>query len=208
MEKLKCNSCGGEMTIDESKEYATCKYCGMKYKLNDDLNVNIKIDDSVKDVLNTGLSTAKHFSLFMLFPIIVFIIIIATAIIFTFKTSNENKDFFNDAEEKINDMYDDIKNNNEVDVDIDDVSKARFNLYFTNQNGTQYKMLVENLLDHIIDSNKKYNRKIVLVYGDISTTDENEIINIKHKLDKPKYEVRIDYDSNGYVNKITIEDIN
>ena len=208
MEKLKCNSCGGEMTIDESKEYATCKYCGMKYKLNDDLNVNIKIDDSVKDVLNTGLSTAKHFSLFMLFPIIVFIIIIATAIIFTFKTSNENKDFFNDAEEKINDMYDDIKNNNEVDVDIDDVSKARFNLYFTNQNGTQYKMLVENLLDHIIDSNKKYNRKIVLVYGDISTTDENEIINIKHKLDKPKYEVRIDYDSDGYVNKITLEDIN
>lgn len=208
MEKLKCNSCGGEMTIDESKEYATCKYCGMKYKLNDDLNVNIKIDDSVKDVLNTGLSTAKHFSLFMLFPIIVFIIIIATAIIFTFKTSNENKDFFNDAEEKINNMYDDIKNNNEVDVDIDDVSKARFNLYFTNQNGTQYKMLVENLLDHIIDSNKKYNRKIVLVYGDISTTDENEIINIKHKLDKPKYEVRIDYDSDGYVNKITLEDIN
>ena len=208
MEKLKCNSCGGEMTIDESKEYATCKYCGMKYKLNDDLNVNIKIDDSVKDVLNTGLSTAKHFSLFILFPIIVFIIIIATAIIFTFKTSNENKDFFNDAEEKINDMYDDIKNNNEVDVDIDDVSKARFNLYFTNQNGTQYKMLVENLLDHIIDSNKKYNRKIVLVYGDISTTDENEIINIKHKLDKPKYEVRIDYDSDGYVNKITLEDIN
>ena len=208
MEKLKCNSCGGEMTIDESKEYATCKYCGMKYKLNDDLNVNIKIDDSVKDVLNTGLSTAKHFSLFMLFPIIVFIIIIATAIIFTFKTSNENKDFFNDAEEKINNMYDDIKNNNEVDVDIDDVSKARFNLYFTNQNGTQYKMLVENLLDHIIDSNKKYNRKIVLVYGDISTTDENEIINIKHKLDKTKYEVRIDYDSDGYVNKITLEDIN
>lgn len=208
MEKLKCNSCGGEMTIDESKEYATCKYCGMKYKLNDDLNVNIKIDDSVKDVLNTGLSTAKHFSLFMLFPIIVFIIIIATAIFFTFKTSNENKDFFNDTEEKINDMYDDIKNNNEVDVDIDDVSKARFNLYFTNQNGTQYKMLVENLLDHIIDSNKKYNRKIVLVYGDISTTDENEIINIKHKLDKPKYEVRIDYDSDGYVNKITLEDIN
>ena len=66
MRKLKCNSCGGEMTIDETKEYATCKYCGMKYKLNDDLNVNIKIDDSVKDVLNTGLSTAKHFSLFML----------------------------------------------------------------------------------------------------------------------------------------------
>lgn len=199
MEKLKCNSCGGEMTIDESKEYATCKYCGMKYKLNDDLNVNIKIDDSVKDVLNTGLSTAKHFSLFMLFPIIVFIIIIATAIFFTFKTSNENKDFFNDAEEKINDMYNNQK---------DDISKYSFNFQFEDENGTRQKIFVEDLLDDIIGSNKKYNRKIVLVYGDISATDENEIINIKHKLDKSKYEVRIDYDSDGYVNKITLEDIN
>lgn len=199
MKKLKCDSCGAEMIIDESEEYATCKYCGMKYKLNDDLNVNLKLDDSVKDVLNTGLSTAKHFSLFMLFPIIIFIIIIALAIFFTYKESNENKDFFNDAEEKINDMYNNQK---------DDISKYSFNFQFEDENGTRQKIFVEDLLDDIIGSNKKYNRKIVLVYGDISTADENEIINIKHKLDKPKYEVRIDYDSDGYVNKITIEDIN
>jgi len=33
MEKLKCESCGANLEIDENKEYATCKYCNLKYKL-------------------------------------------------------------------------------------------------------------------------------------------------------------------------------
>ena len=35
MKKLRCSSCNGELTLDENKEYATCNYCGTKYKLKE-----------------------------------------------------------------------------------------------------------------------------------------------------------------------------
>ena len=76
MEKLKCSSCGAELEVEENKEYAKCNHCGARYKLNEDLNVNIKLDDNIKEVLNNGLGTAKHVSKFFFIPIIIFIIII------------------------------------------------------------------------------------------------------------------------------------
>ena len=58
MEKLKCSSCGGEITVDDDKEYGTCPYCGTKYKLNKDVNVNIlsTLDVNVDDSLLLGSS--------------------------------------------------------------------------------------------------------------------------------------------------------
>ena len=49
---------------------------------------------------------------------------------------------------------------------------------------------------------------ITVIYKDNETTDPEEIIKIKHSLDdKKKYEIKLDYDDDGYVNKVTIEDI-
>ena len=31
MKPLKCDMCNGELVMDESGEFATCLYCGMKY---------------------------------------------------------------------------------------------------------------------------------------------------------------------------------
>jgi DNA-directed RNA polymerase subunit M/transcription elongation factor TFIIS len=45
MEKLKCTSCGGHLDVEENKEYAVCKHCGARYKLNEDININIKVND-------------------------------------------------------------------------------------------------------------------------------------------------------------------
>ena len=49
---------------------------------------------------------------------------------------------------------------------------------------------------------------ITVIYKDKETTDPDTIVEIKHSLnDRNKYEVKLDYDNDGYVNKITLEDI-
>ena len=64
-------------------------------------------------------------------------------------------------------------------------------------------------MDDIVTNNKTNKSHIItVVYNDITTTEEKEIKEIRNKLsDRKDYDVSLDYDSNGYVNKFTIEDI-
>ena len=102
---------------------------------------------------------------------------------------------------------------NEVENTINKVkekiSKSYFNSKFESQSGTKSKFLTEPLLDDIVTNNKtNKDMLITLIYKDQETTDPDTIIEIKHSLsDKKKYEIKIDYDDDGYVNRITIEDI-
>jgi len=178
MEKLKCSSCGGHLEIEENKEYAKCKYCGARYKLNEDLNVNIKLDDNMKEILNNGFGTVQKFSKFAIIPMAI-IFVIATFIIITIATS------FNSSS---------------------DGSKNMFNIHLEHQGGTKSAFFLESTLDDIIQSNKTHNRKVALVFEGKETTDEKEIIDIKHSL-SGTYEVSINYDDKGYVNKIIVEKI-
>ena len=152
MEKLKCSSCGGHLEIEENKEYAVCKYCGARYKLNKDLNVNIKLDDNMKEVLNNGLGTAKHVSKFFFIPIIIFIIVIFAIVIY-------------------NSLTFDSKTN-----------KSSFNFQFSLVSGTKDAFFVNTTLDKIIESNNTHGRKVALVFDGKETTDKSEILEIKHSL--------------------------
>ena len=183
MEKLKCSSCGGHLDVEENKEYALCKHCGARYKLNEDLNVNIKLDDNMKEVLNNGLGTVQHFSKFMIVPIVMFIIIF---IIMSFNIF------------RIFGGRDSLKK---------ETDKSSFNFTFSHENGTKSALFLESTLDDIIQSNKTHDRKVALVFEGKETTDEKEIIDIKHSL-SGTYEVSINYDDKGYVNKIIVEKIN
>ncbi len=118
MKKLKCTSCGGNLKVDENKEYATCEYCETKYKLNDDMTINIKLDDSIKDNLTKA-------SKFMAVPIIIFAIIFITSvgIIITviFKSNaNFDKNRFNNQFIYMNGTQDKIF----VDNLLDSVSES------------------------------------------------------------------------------------
>ena len=178
MKKLRCTSCNGELTVDENKEFATCNYCGTKYKLNDDMTINIKLDDNAKELLNTGKKAAK----FMVIPFIMFAIIFITVAVIIFVTSRKSQN---------------------------DFEKNRFNNQFIYKNGTQYKMFVENLIDNIDESNKKNDKhQVVVVYNDKEITQSNDLVDFKHSLNNMKYEVIFNYDKDGYINKIVIEDIN
>ena len=99
MEKLKCESCGGDLLVDDDKEYATCPYCGTKYKLNDDVNVNIKMDNVMKNAIDTRDVVAKRFSKIMIIPIVFFIIIFCTIVFMSIKSIRD----FKEEEDKIGD---------------------------------------------------------------------------------------------------------
>lgn len=190
MKKIKCTSCGGEMTIDSNKEYATCNYCGTKYKLNEDVNININIDEDVKEVLNKGISHIGKIRIFIFIPIIIFVLI-ALISVFTFnKTSN-------DISENMNEDFNNIR---------DEYNITAFNGPFELYSGTQNSLFTKELLNEIITNNQKNKNQLInVIYNETITTDVNEIMNIQNALNNENYTILFDYDDKGYINKVTIK---
>lgn len=89
------------------------------------------------------------------------------------------------------------------------INKDSFNATLEIYSGTEYGSNVGNLLDKVVTSNKTNTDHIItVIYKETTTTSEDEIVNIKHSLDKmTEYEVSLDYDANGYINKVTVKDI-
>lgn len=97
----------------------------------------------------------------------------------------------------------------EIANDVESSDVKVFNNNFELRTGTQNKTGIEHLLDDIVTNNKTEKNHIIKVtYNQTTTSDPNSIVEIKHSLDDNKdYEVSADYDSNGFINKITIKDI-
>ena len=192
MEKLKCSSCGGDIVVDDDKEYGTCPHCGTKYKLNKDINFNIRIDDNTKEVLNEGYGSFSRLFILIIIPIVAFIVF--GIVIFSMNAVDSKNNLHNkykqDTEEKDNSF-----------------EKNVFNLKFIGSNGTQNDFFLKHIFDNIIESNKTNDRKIVLVFDGKEVTEENEIIEIKHSL-SGDYEVSLNYDNEGFINKIVVNKIN
>lgn len=200
MKKLKCTSCGGAMTIDANHEYATCNYCGMKYKLNEDVNININVDDDIKNVFHNGMSHVGKFKYFLFIPIILFVIIVLINVFAFNKISNNMIDNsnFDESYKEDNEALEKLQSQQSIYM---------FNMNFETLSGTQSKFFVEILLGEVITSNQKNkNQLISVIYKENNTTDVNEIINIQKSLDSEKYIVVFDYDDKGYINKVTISE--
>lgn len=92
---------------------------------------------------------------------------------------------------------------------FEDFDKNSFNNQFEMRTGTQYGTFVSSLLDDVITNNKTNSDYLIeVVFGEVATTTPDEIKNIKRNLDNfTDYEVSLDYDNDGYANKITIEEI-
>lgn len=96
----------------------------------------------------------------------------------------------------------------EADMNEDNIKN--FNTNFEKYSGTQSKFFINELLDDINTNNKtNSNKKIDVAYKETITSEEKEIIKIKHNLGDnfKSYEVILDYDEEGFVNKVTIEKI-
>ncbi len=168
------------MVIDNNKEFASCPYCKSKVKLNSTHNINIKLDDSLKDFVKPPK--------WIFIPFTIIFIIILTIFFFTFKNIRDTQ--------------------NDTGKTTYSISKSMHNMDFEPYSGTQEKFFIEKLLDNTVTNNKtNHDLTISVKYKEKETSDPDEIIKIKHELENKKYEIKLDYNEDGYVIKINIEDI-
>ncbi|NCA96434.1 MAG: hypothetical protein EOM74_05585 [Methanomicrobia archaeon] len=149
--------------------------------------------EKIKKAGKKGLKIAKGIGIGYLalicFIVIVFVTIFTFGIVNMIKTSQE----FDKTEKQT------AESSNSFDTQA-------FNGTFEQYNGTQPASFVKDLLENVVTNNKtKPNHIITIVTGDQSMTAADEITTYKKSLADKEYEVSLDYDANGYVNKITIE---
>ena len=152
----------------------------------------------MKEVLNNGLETTKHFSKFMVIPVIAFIVIFVIVLVSMFKTAGSYEQRVSDSKSEFDQKVEETKN---------EAKKHSFNFQFFGANGTKSAFFLESTFDEIVQSNKTHDRKVSLVFDGKEIIDESEIINIKHSLDG-EYEVSLNYDDEGYINKVVVDKIN
>lgn len=87
--------------------------------------------------------------------------------------------------------------------------KRSFNSYYEDRAGTERGHRVISVLETVVTNNKTNKEHIVTVsYNGKTASEEQGIVEIKYSFDKvTEYEVSLDYDEQGFVNKITITDI-
>lgn len=92
-------------------------------------------------------------------------------------------------------------------------SKYSFNSTFEMNQGTKSGMFAKSQVDNVVKNNKKDKEHLIEVIFDGTSygTAPSNISNVKNKLQEfngykfQEYEISLDYDDNGYVNKVTIE---
>lgn len=87
-------------------------------------------------------------------------------------------------------------------------NKTSFNSVLEMYSGKEMGHSVTSLLDKVITSNKTNpDYLITVIYGSTNSNDTDAIKSIEKSLDVwTYYDVTLDYDENGYVNKITIKE--
>ena len=133
-------------------------------------------------------------------------------------TYNKNYEEYKEYESEVNSQIDDVFNR--VFSDIEDSKKEtndtkkqmeidNFNSQIELYSGTAPKVFAETVLDNIVTSNKKNDRKISVKYNKTKTKDATEIKNIKKKIhnmsDFVSFDISCEYDKDGYIYEVIIE---
>lgn len=159
-------------------------------ELTDD---NLKIDD-VPDSDGTEKRPRRWLLVILIILALAIVVVLLNKIVMDKKNnkdSNDNNGIFN--------IFDQEKSK---------VSQNSFNNKFEFYAGTIYGSRVSYLFDEVIENNKKNKDQLVkVIYEETSTTDSTEIKNLKKKFDSwTKYEVSFEYNDDGYIYEILIED--
>ena len=196
--ELKCKNCGAQLKVEEGTSQVKCEFCGSTFSVDDAYNEAYKYTKGVlkarseqmeedfnkaQDLMDSFIG--KPSRVFSIAFVVIFILIFAFIgyhMYVGFSDSRNSRDSF------------------EIDS---------FNTPYETDAGKRSGFFIVGTLDDIVTNNKTNKSHIItVVYNDITTTEEKEIKEIRNKLsDRKDYDVSLDYDSNGYVNKYTIEDI-
>ena len=200
--ELKCKNCGAQLKVEEGTSQVKCEFCGSTFSVDDAYNEGYKYTKGVlkarseqmeedfnkaQDLMDSFIG--KPSRVFSIAFVAIFILIFGFIgyRIYTTFTDNEK----------------------EVETTHDSFEVNSFNTPYETDAGKRSGFFIVGTLDDIVTNNKTNKSHIItVVYNDITTTEEKEIKEIRNKLsDRKDYDVSLDYDSNGYVNKYTIEDI-
>ena len=174
-------------------------YQGAKEYVSDKEN-----QEKMKNAGRKGLKIAKGIGIgYLVFAGIGIIMVIAVFILVFSQFFRINKE--GDA---IRDRADDIINRSidTIDNGYNQMNADNFNDDIEDYSGTQYGSSVTDLLDTVVTTIKKNtDHSITVIYGTVNTSKAEEITTLKKQFDDAsQYEVSLDYDSNGYINKVTI----
>ncbi len=138
---------------------------------------------------------------YLVFWAIIILLTLSVFIFTIFAMIGTNKKFDN-ISNTINEKF----KTNEQDEKSNETDKNTFNFPFKNYSGVKKGIFIKNLLDEVIASNnanKDY--AITVIFGETKTSNNDEIRALKDQLEElTEYEVTLDYDSNGYIAKITV----
>lgn len=208
------------------------QYVGVdeKYIPEDEKYVDNSTNNEIKDTVNKGINAAKDYvtdkdnqekikktakkglkilkgvgiGYLAFFAFIIIMVIVGTIFAFSnFLKVNKTIGDINNRATEIIDKSKDITNQENSSNEI-----SSFNFGLEMYTGTKYGSQVSSLLDNVVTKLKKNtDHSISVVYGTTTTSSPDEIIKLKTNFDEwTEYEVSLDYDSNGFVNKVTILD--
>lgn len=185
---------------------------------NDEVSLDgIKSDDARVKKEEEKMKPEKKERKFILY--IMIIIFVASSVTLIYRVGLSLKDKFDAIKEesnkhinKVNQQIQDVQNKikkEQAQEEIDD-----FNRDFEIWVGTETENGTSLQIDKVIKNNKKNSSHLIEVVFDGTSygTDPSSIQSIKNSLSTwtadnniQYYEVSVDYDSNGYINRVTIE---
>lgn len=195
-EKNVDNTLNGEIKNDLHNAYQ-----GAKNYVSDKDN-----QEKMKNAGRKGLKIAKGLGIgYLIFVGIIFIMVLV-GVIFVFSQFLKIKAEVDDNNIKGATTNIINKSIDGVNEGYNKIQASNFNFYIEDYTGTQDGSDVVELLDYVITNIQKYtDHSITVVYGTTITSKAEEIMTLKKQFDATsQYEVLLGYDSNGYVNKVTI----
>ena len=185
----------GQSKPDTDKLVELCSLLGVS--VNDLMDDNVSITNNSHRIDSFEMKP-RRWLLVVLIVVALAITVILLNKIMTDAKTNDNKEKGN------NSLISNIVNNTTSEFNKE-VFNNKFDFYVGTKNSTSLKYL----LDEVIKNNKKDSeRTIEVTYKEVSTKDPEEIKNLKSQFNTTSdYEISIDYDDNGYANKVIIEDV-
>lgn len=198
LKELKCKNCGATLKIEEGITQVNCEFCHTKFAVEDAYHDGYKFEkgrikaqneqieqdmENLNEFMNNN-PIGKANKITMIIASIIFVLIFGFAlfgIISGFSSAQTS--------------------HNEFEI-------RKFNNSFEMYIGTEYGSSVGWLIDEVVTNNKtNQKRKITLKYKDTETKNPEKIKEVKKQLDEWKeYEVSFEYDEDGYIYLVAIED--
>lgn len=197
--ELKCNNCGAQLKVEEGTSQVKCEFCGSTFSVDDAYNEGYKYtkgvlkarSEQMEEDFNKAQDLIKNSSIGKSSRVVSIVFVAIFILIFGFIGYRIYTTF----------------TDNEKEHDSFEVNS--FNTPYETDAGKRSGFFIVGTLDDIVTNNKTNKSHIIaVVYNGITATEEKSIKEIRNMLSENKdYDVSLDYDSNGYVNKFTIEDI-